>query len=185
MRLNYQNAVLTKARDVWEQKPVFLDTETTGLDNNAEIVEISIVDYDGSVLLDTLVKPRNRIPNDVMRVHGITNELVATAPGWIIVWPKVEAVLRDRLVGIYNAEYDVRMFKQSHRLSGLVWRSPAKDYFCIMNMYSDYRGSTRWQKLENAGHQLGIPLPNTHRAKDDTLLAREVFLSILNSGRNP
>jgi len=29
--------------------------------------------------------------------------------------------------------------------------------------------------LEDAGRQLGIPLPNSHRARADTLLAREVF----------
>lgn len=184
MRFNYQDEIISMAREYWNQKPIFLDTETTGLDNNAEIVEISIVDSDGSVLLDTLVKPRKRIPHDVIRVHGITNELVEYAPSWLIVWPKVEAVLKDRVVGIYNADYDVRMFKQSHHLSGLVWRSPARRYFCIMNMYSDFSGSHRWQKLEISGRQLGIPLPNTHRAKDDTFLAREVFLSMLYSGRN-
>ena len=39
-----------------------MDTETTGLDEQSEIVEISLIDSDGTVLLDTLVKPLERIP---------------------------------------------------------------------------------------------------------------------------
>ena len=41
-----------------------LDTETTGLDNQAEIVEISIIAQQGQVVLDTLVKPLRPIPAD-------------------------------------------------------------------------------------------------------------------------
>lgn len=41
---------------------VFLDTETTGLDGNAEIIDIALVDRDGAVLLDTLIRPTRPIP---------------------------------------------------------------------------------------------------------------------------
>ncbi|HHQ4784521.1 TPA: hypothetical protein ACSPZU_004090, partial [Aeromonas veronii] len=39
-----------------------LDTETTGLDDQAEIVEISIIDQLGKVVFDSLVKPQKPIP---------------------------------------------------------------------------------------------------------------------------
>lgn len=52
-----------------------------------------------------------------------------------------------------------------------------------MELYARYYGSWneryssyRWQSLENAGSQCGIAIPNSHRAKDDTLLARAVLL---------
>ena len=51
-----QNAIMI-ARQVIAQNPVYLDTETTGLEKTDEIVEISIVDDSGQVLLDSLVKP--------------------------------------------------------------------------------------------------------------------------------
>jgi DNA polymerase III epsilon subunit-like protein len=50
-----------------------------------------------------------------------------------------------------------------------------------MKMYGDYAGLLKWARLEDAGRQLGISLPNSHRAIDDTLLARQVFLSMVNS----
>jgi DNA polymerase III subunit epsilon len=163
------------AQEYWLAKPLFIDTETTGLDGSAEIVEISIIDQEGSVLLDTLVKPLRRIPQDVIRVHGITNEMVCDAPTWAEIWPQVETLLMDRYVGVYNADFDLRMMRQSHRSNGLPWQFSDRKFFCIMKLYSQFMGAYRWQKLEAAGRQCRIPLPNSHRAKDDALLARAVF----------
>ncbi|MCW3664158.1 3'-5' exonuclease, partial [Burkholderia cenocepacia] len=58
---------------------ILLDTETTGLDESAEIVEIAVIDDAGNVLLNTLVKPKHPIPNSATAIHGITNAMVATA----------------------------------------------------------------------------------------------------------
>lgn len=41
----------------------FFDTETTGLTSEDEIFSISIIDDNGKVLLDTLVKPEHHNSN--------------------------------------------------------------------------------------------------------------------------
>ena len=177
---NRKRAIQT-ARDYANFKPVFLDTETTGLHNTAEIVEISVVNYDGSVLLETLVKPAHSIPWEVIRVHGITDEMVVEAPWWTDVWPEVKKNLQGRYVGIYNADFDIRMMKQSHDLNGMSWEMSEVRYFCMMKLYAQFYGSGRWQKLESAGRQCGLALPNTHRAKDDTLLVHAIFDHMVNA----
>ena len=91
-----RQAAIQEARKLWESQPVFLDTETTGLHGRAEIVEISIIDYDGSVLFDKLVKPRQPIPRDAVTVHGITDDMVRDEKSWLHVWPDVEEVLANR-----------------------------------------------------------------------------------------
>ncbi len=45
-----------------ERDFVILDTETTGLDERAEIVELSIIDKHGYTLFDSLIKPKGRTP---------------------------------------------------------------------------------------------------------------------------
>jgi len=111
---NSRSSISARARQLLADQPIFLDTETTGLDPRAEIVEIALIDYDGAVLLDSLVKPTRRIPWDATRVHNISNEMVADAPTWAELWPHAQALLAGRRVGIYNAEFDLRMIQQSH-----------------------------------------------------------------------
>ena len=181
MSTSFRKRAIQTARDYANFKPVFLDTETTGLHNTAEIVEISVVNYDGSVLLDTLVKPVHSIPWEVIRVHGITDEMVVEAPSWTEVWPQVEKNLQGRYVGIYNADFDIRMMRQSHDLNGISGDMSEVRYFCMMKLYAQFYGTGRWQKLESAGQQCGLALPNTHRAKDDTLLVHAIFEHMVNA----
>lgn len=177
-----RQAAILEAQAKIERRPVYLDTETTGTDRRDEIVDICIVDHDGAVLIDTLVKPTIRIPPGASRVHGITDQMVANAPTWQEIWPQVGAILADRHIGIYNADFDLRMLAQSNRKYGIRWRAPHKQVFCIMKLYARFYGqwnprygSYKWQTLERAGRQCGIPLPNSHRARDDALLARAIL----------
>lgn len=169
-------------------QPLFLDTETTGLESWDEIIEIGIVDFSGKVLLDTLIKPQGSIHADATRVHGISDRDVSAAPTWGQIWPQVERILDGQQVAIYNADYDVRMMQQSHARYRLNWQEVNFQPHCVMKLYAQYRGewnpvrrSYRWHSLDSAGKQCGIPLSNTHRAKDDALLARAVLLYMAKS----
>jgi DNA polymerase-3 subunit epsilon len=168
------------ARQKIAQNPVYLDTETTGLGNFAEIIEICILDDSGLVLYESLVKPFRMIPQDVIRIHRITNDLVCNAPRWDTVWLEIEPILADRQVGIYNAEFDMRMMSQSHRMVGMRWSESQRfTPFCIMRLYAQFygekNGNYRWHSLDDARRQCGLSLPNLHRARDDSLLARAVL----------
>lgn len=59
---------------------VALDLETTGLGDDARVVEIGVVTTDRRVLMSTLVNPGVPIPAEATRHHGITDAMV-TAPG--------------------------------------------------------------------------------------------------------
>ncbi|MCB0063085.1 MAG: 3'-5' exonuclease [Caldilineaceae bacterium] len=176
---------IARAQQYLAQEPVYLDTETTGVRSSAEIIEISVVDHSGTLLYDALVRPRHPIPVDATRIHKITNAMVVDAPTWDAVWPQLETILGGRPIGIFNADFDLRLLRQSHHHAGLVWPDLPLDAFCIMNLYAqfygewdNYRQSWRWQSLDKAQRFCKIPLRNTHRAKDDALLARAVLQHI-------
>lgn len=141
---------------------VILDTETTGLDNLSEIVQIGLLRGDGVPLMDVLVKPRRPIPVVATRIHGITNEMVAAAPGFDEVWPMLAELLAifPRCI-IYNADYDIRLLMQSRPgISGMLDSFISKGVFeCAMLEYArwygdwnDYRFNFRWQKLTGGDH---------------------------------
>lgn len=165
------------------KKPVYIDTETTGTGSNDGIVEISVINHDGRVLVDSLVQPVGKISPGARAVHRITDEMIKGAPRWDAVWGEVEAVITNRAVGIYNADFDLRMMRQSHQSNWLRWSDPpGVVFFCIMKLYAQFfgqwnprYGNYRWQSLDRAREQCGIPLPNSHRAKDDTLLTRALL----------
>jgi DNA polymerase-3 subunit epsilon len=174
-----------RASEILESLPVYLDTETTGLDSRAEICDLAVVDHDGTVLLDTLVRPSRPIPPEASRVHGITDEMVADAPGIAEVLPRLAEVLAGRTLVIYNAVYDLRMLVQAERACGVQVRgcSPASSVHCAMELYAewwgewnDYHGSFRWQKLGAAARQQNIALPpDLHRARADAELTRRLM----------
>jgi len=171
------------ARQKLMLEPLYLDTETTGIGPNAELVEICVLDDFDQVLFSSLVKPLQTIPADAIQIHGITNEMVRNAPVWVDIWPQVSAILDNRLVGVYNADFDARLIKQTLSKYRLSWQSkPNTQFFCIMKLYAQFRGewnyahqNYRWHSLEKAGFYSKLPLPNSHRACDDTRLARAIL----------
>lgn len=173
------------ARRRLQMQPLFLDTETTGVRSTAEVIEICLLDHTGEVLLDSLVRPRYAIPPASTQIHGISNAMVVNAPTWAELWPQVQAIIENCPIGIYNVDFDLRLLKQSHQHAGLIWPAIQFDPFCIMQIYAQFygewdlhRNAYRWQSLEKAGRHFNLSLPNSHRAKDDTLLARAVLHQI-------
>jgi len=163
------NAIRLAQAKIYE-KPIYIDTETTGLDRTAEVIEISIVDFDGRLLLNTLVKPTQAIPLDAQRIHGINDEMIRTAPAWPVLWPQIREILYGRTIAAYNAPFDLRMMQQTHLRYRLPWRENL-NMLDVLLLYSDYRGvwdpvrrSMRYFKLEEAGRFFQIPLPNAHRS---------------------
>lgn len=151
------------ARRMLSQTDVLiLDTETTGLHGNAEIVQIAIIDCAGKVLLDTLIKPTCPIPRDASGIHGITDDRVKDAPTFVDIAPKLRELLSGATVVIYNADFDTRILEQSAQAHQLTYEVPifgAFSYECAMEMYSQWYGdwssyhhSYRWQRLPGGDH---------------------------------
>jgi Peduoviridae DNA polymerase exonuclease subunit len=163
-----------------ESDLVILDTETTGLDERAEIVELSIIDKHGNTLFDSLIKPKGRIPHEAEQIHGISNADVKNAKSWLAVYDDVRNILEDRSVAIYNAEYDTRIIQQTCKFHDLdmIKFNPV----CVMLYYAKYwgewnysRGNYKWQKLTNAAKQQGIEIKNAHRALGDCIMTLAVL----------
>jgi DNA polymerase-3 subunit epsilon len=169
--------VLERARQVVGLNPIFLDTETTGVGLYDLVIEIGIVDLEGNVLFNSLINPGRPIPQDSSKVHGITDEMVAEAPSLKTAWSEIEDILHNRAIGMYNADFDYRLMKQSADNAGLPWSIQRDQAFCVMNMFAAWYGewnrranNFRSQKLEFAGKFCGIDLPNNHHAVDDAKL---------------
>lgn len=129
---------------------IVLDTASTGLDYDAEIVEIALLDVQGRTLLDTLVKPRGKIPPRASALHGVLDRHVALAPTWPQVHEQVARLLRDasRVVA-YDADFERRMLRQTRELYGLpALRDEPLRFQCAMQAHAGFCG--QWSYARDA-----------------------------------
>jgi DNA polymerase-3 subunit epsilon len=146
---------------------VILDTETTGL-YGAEIVEIAIIDCTEKTLLDTLIKPSIPIPAEVPEIHGITDEMVATAPIFPEIYPRIAETLKNKRVIIYNASFDIKILAYCCRLHNLPVLQLSKRSECLMEWAA--QGGGDWSYYYEDYKY--FPLPGGgHRALEDCLAA--------------
>lgn len=162
IRLAYDSAV-EWAREILNRDPstwLILDTETTGLGSHDEVIQIGAIDSTGKVILDNiLIKPSIRIPESAQAIHGISNEMVENAPRFPDIWDDLTLAMKEKLLVIYNADYDLRMLAQSGKAYDYLIDFQFDDYVCAMHKYAEwygdwnsYHGSFRWQRLPSGDH---------------------------------
>jgi len=162
---NPEKSVREIAADFISRNPLIIDTETTGLGPDDEIIEITAIDCSGDIKLDTLIKPIKKIPADSSRIHGITNDLVINAPALDSLWAEqLSQLLGGRALCIYNSEFDLRMIKQSL-------------YGRHRQVWDEYYNHYKWFKLTTAARECSIQLPErAHRSLADAELTRQLLL---------
>ncbi len=139
---------------------LILDTETTGLGEDAEIVQIAILNPATGDSFQTLVKPQNPIPLAATAIHGIKDEMVQNAPDFPTVYPHLVELLTGKTIVIYNASFDTTVLDQTAILYGInIPIIPSKKIACAMEQYSQYIGewshywkSFKWQRLPAGDH---------------------------------
>ncbi|MFD0386422.1 exonuclease domain-containing protein [Streptomyces stramineus] len=147
---------------------VILDTETTDL--YGQTIEIAVIDATtGKKLMDTLVKPTEKITAGARWVHGISDEDVADARPFDRVLPRLRKVTKDRVVCAYNAEFDRSVVLGDIRRAGRkpMHLEPRDSWFCLMEAYAAWMGSGRWLRLGGG-----------HRALGDCQAARDVLIEM-------
>ena len=172
------------ARELIQRNPLILDTETTGFGEQAEVIEMAIVDISGRTIMKTLIQCQDKIQPGANRVHGITDDMLKSTN--ISTFPQVlnwlKAHIRDeKEIVIYNSEYDLMVLRNTAKRYNLTF--PTYKTHCLMLQYSAYVGELGkygdylHQKLDRACLAFGIERAS-HRALGDAQAARQVLLKL-------
>ena len=155
-----------------------LDTETTGLGKQDEIVQIGIVDQNGETAIDELIKPTIPIPPGASKVHGVYDRHVEYAANFSAIYTTLSKLLAGQIVIAYNMDFDRRMLRQSGDKYGLPeirmnWDRDMSQR-CAMKQYARYKGKEtnwkrgyKWHRLGNAVVQEGLEVVDAHNALGD------------------
>ena len=164
-----------------EIKFACLDTETTGLspEEGGKICEVAVsVSQGGRVVeeFSTLINPGMPMHPDVIAIHGITNEMVASAPSFGEVLPKLLSVLDDCGVVAHNADFDVGFLKNEFAQCGM--RFPPYPVLDTLKL-ARKSGLFSRNNLGYIAQDLGINAQGWHRAMADTKMAEQIFYYFL------
>src|SRR5690606_16039512 len=158
---------------------VVIDVETTDLSARDEVVEVAAVAHDGTVLFESLVRPKlGRVPAAAARVHGLSWNGLSGAPTWPEVVDDLAEILTGRRVLAWNASFDERLVVQSSR----VWavQHPLPGFECAMRAYAACRGvGSGGLRLSRAAAVEGVLAgEQSHRGGADATLTVAVLRAI-------
>ena len=163
---------------LYASKTIIFDTETTGLNpREDEIIQISIIDGLGNVLINELVHPYwKKSWSEAARVNGITPDRVANAPYPHELIPKVKGIFAaaDLLVA-YNNQFDLNFLEQwgiqtTGKKQYDVMMAFAREYGEWNDFFCDYK----WQKLGTAAAYYGYHF-RAHDSLEDVRATLYIF----------
>lgn len=162
---------------------IAFDTETTGMwAASHKIVEISAVKFSlnqqETEIFDFLVNPKRKIPADVIEIHGITDDMVETAPDIKTVLSKfIEFCGDDSILIAHNAPFDISFVGCELSRSDLSFgNNPIMDTVNIFKyLYPDLASYS----LMNLCKKFKVKQENRHRALSDAYNVYHLFLEAL------
>jgi DNA polymerase III subunit epsilon len=157
---------------------VAFDTETTGLSPISEaLVEVAAVKFDlltgPKEYFQTLVNPGKPIPWQAARIHGITDEMVFTAPSTAEVMPHFFRFLEGSVPLAHNAPFDLGFLGVGALRAGLL--PPALAALDSCQLSRRVRADLPSHRLEALVREFSLPSSTFHRAQADAIHCAGVF----------
>ncbi len=159
-----------------EDEFVIFDIETTGISlRNCRITEIGAVLYKNGEILDkfnTFVNPEVPIPEEIVKITGITDEMVKDAPSVNEALDKFMQFAGDRVLIAHNANFDMGFMKQAAEECSKKLENTYLDTLALSRYVNT---DTNRHSLERLVDYYKLPHANHHRAQDDAEMLAFVF----------
>ena len=157
------------------------DTETTGLDPGVEyLTEIgAVIVRNGEVVeeFDTFVKPGKPITSKITELTGITNEMVADAPGEAEALKAFLDFVDGRILVGHNAHsFDIRFLRAAAKRSGIEFEPT---YIDTLTMAQAMYPGLHNYKQGTINKHLELPAYEAHRACEDSAALGRIFCVML------
>lgn len=156
---------------------IVFDTETTGIGNNARIIEIgALLIGDGNTPIyeyDQLIQPHAKLPAGITELTGITESDLADQPDAGFVIPQFLTAIRPLLLIGHNVSFDIRMLNVEGGLLGC--REVSNDYLDTMTISHRMFPNAPSRSLQEVMRLLGINEIEEHRAISDARQTWQCF----------
>lgn len=157
-----------------------LDIETTGGQFNEEgITEIAIYKYDGHEIVDqfiSLINPEIPIQPFVVKLTGINNAMLSSAPKFFEVAKRIIEITNDCVLVAHNASFDYRILRTEFRRLGYDFNIKT---LCTVELSQRLLPEQPSHSLGKLVRALGIPMADRHRASGDAMATVKLFKMLL------
>src|SRR6218665_3266805 len=157
-----------------------LDIETTGGQFNEEgITEIAIYKFDGHEIVDqfiSLVNPEKQIQPFVVKLTGINNAMLRSAPKFYEIAKRIIEITQDCIVVAHNASFDYRILRTEFKRLGYDYIKPT---LCTVELSQKLIPGQLSYSLGKLVRALGIPVTDRHRASGDAMATVKLFKMLL------
>ena len=164
---------------------VFLDTETTGMEDDARVIDIALVQTSSSgeieKVYDSLIYGDGSSGGSrLVAIHHITDEMIKNACRFAEVWVEIEPLLRNRIIVAHNELFDRKHINYELAQIGV---KPLDEFLCSLKLARFLGLATRKTKtssgssgkLEALADRFGFKIESAHRALPDTKALVKVF----------
>ena len=157
-----------------------LDIETTGGQFNEEgITEIAIYKFDGYEVVDqfiSLINPEIPIQPFVVKLTGINNAMLRSAPKFFEVAKRIIEITSDCVLVAHNASFDYRILRTEFRRLGFDFNVKT---LCTVELSKKLLPEQESHSLGKLVRALGIPMTDRHRASGDAMATVKLFKLLL------
>jgi DNA polymerase-3 subunit epsilon len=157
-----------------------LDIETTGGQFNEEgITEIAIYKFDGHEVVDqfiSLVNPEIPIQPFVVKLTGINNAMLRSAPKFFEVAKRIIEITSDCVIVAHNATFDYRILRTEFKRLGYDFQAKT---LCTVELSKKLIPEQPSYSLGKLVRALGIPMADRHRASGDAMATTKLFKMLL------
>ena len=157
------------------------DLETTGLspsygDRITEIGAIKLVGNKLCGVFQTLVNPGRKIPDKIVEITGITNEMVADKPTIGQVLPLFVDFIGDDILAAHNAKFDASFLRYELKECGI---NKNFDTYCtLLNSRKEIKTSANFKLATLKNHFNLKPMGAMHRALSDAYVSAQLYLKL-------
>jgi DNA polymerase III epsilon subunit-like protein len=160
---------------------VAVDLETTGLDPQRDaVVAAAAIPVRGGVPQSgyvTLVDPGRPIPASSSAIHGITDSMVAGAPGIEAVLDSLTGVWGDGILVGHGVAFDLAVLAREAQVRGR--RLPDTPTLCTMRLTAALHPHWTDVTLDTIAGRFGVKIRDRHTARGDAEAAAAILMALL------
>ncbi len=171
-----------EARMLGETDYVVVDVETTDARTPpGRITEIGAYRVSGGRIVgefQTLVNPETPIPSFIVRLTGITDEMVRDAPRFADIASAWLEFADLSVLVAHNSSFDVRFI--NHELARVYpGRRMCNAHLCTVKLTRQLMPDLVNHRLHTVAEHFAVVIKNRHRAAGDALATAEIFIRLL------